>query len=165
MLASLVQVQKNNNILRDFEEEEHLYKRAGALVTLLADWHAPPGKELPELMVDLAQEMANHAFWEQVCDPVQHCQIDVVHDPMHLSHYHDSLWQWCTLLPSMAMYKSLILVGFVAMPVFAKVCPRFMFSHKQFRIHCQQPLHQSLFCLTSTDVVPGRCGPDPSLGG
>ena len=43
-----------------------MYQRAGELVMLLNNWQAAPGKGLAELMMDLAQVMADNSFWGQV---------------------------------------------------------------------------------------------------
>ena len=49
-------------------EETDIYAKAGGLVKLLTSWRAAPAKKLPELIIDLAQHMADTGFWEQVSD-------------------------------------------------------------------------------------------------
>lgn len=56
------------------EEEGDLHAKAGDLVKLLNSWRAPNVKKLPELIVDLAQLMADAGFWQQASPPVQHFQ-------------------------------------------------------------------------------------------
>lgn len=61
-----MQVRNPHNLLQDMAEETDLYAKAGDLVKLLRSWHAAPAKKLPELIIDLAQHMADTGFWEQV---------------------------------------------------------------------------------------------------
>ncbi len=61
-----MQILNRHNVFTDLGEEAGMYQRAGELVKLLNSWHAAPGKDLAELMIDLGQVMADHSFWGQV---------------------------------------------------------------------------------------------------
>jgi hypothetical protein len=59
------QYRNAHNLLRDFRDELPLYELAGPLVKLLNEWQAPAGADLPGLMKNLAQAMADAKMWEQ----------------------------------------------------------------------------------------------------
>ncbi len=44
-----------HTLMRDFLDEDDLYKRAGALVQFLIDWRPSAGADLPIMMEELAQ--------------------------------------------------------------------------------------------------------------
>lgn len=60
------QIRNAHNLLQDMAEEADLYAKAGDLVKLLNSWRAASVKKLPDLIVELAQLMADTGFWEQV---------------------------------------------------------------------------------------------------
>ncbi|CAL5224033.1 g6654 [Coccomyxa viridis] len=59
------QLRNAHNLMRDFADEEPLYSQAGNLVALLNAWVPPTGSTLPEMMIALAQKMADEKMWEQ----------------------------------------------------------------------------------------------------
>ena len=60
------QLRNAHNLMRDFRDEEPLYSQAGNLVNLLNAWTPPEQSDLPQMMVSLAQKMADEKMWEQV---------------------------------------------------------------------------------------------------
>ena len=60
------QLRNAHNLMRDFADEEPLYSQAGNLVALLNAWVPLTGSDLPEMMIALAQKMADEKMWEQV---------------------------------------------------------------------------------------------------
>ena len=60
------QLRNAHNLMRDFADEEPLYSQAGNLVALLNAWVPPVGSNLPEMMIALAQKLADENMWEQV---------------------------------------------------------------------------------------------------
>ena len=62
------QLRNAHNLMRDFADEEPLSSQAGNLVALLNAWVPPAGSNLPDMMIALAQKMADENLWEQVSD-------------------------------------------------------------------------------------------------
>ena len=60
------QLRNAHNLMRDFRDEEPLYSQAGNLVNILNAWSPPEQSDLPEMMISLAQLMADENMWEQV---------------------------------------------------------------------------------------------------
>ena len=64
------QLRNAHNLMRDFRDEEPLYSQAGNLVDLLNAWNPPEQSDLPQMMISLAQKMADENMWEQVSLPM-----------------------------------------------------------------------------------------------
>lgn len=62
----MLQMQNHHKLTQNFGENAVISHQAEAVVQLLRGWRADAGKQLPELMIDLAQVMADHGFWGQV---------------------------------------------------------------------------------------------------
>ena len=55
-----------HTLLRDFHDELDLYNLTGHLIELLNGWQPPEGADLPGMMVDIGQAMADAKMWAQV---------------------------------------------------------------------------------------------------
>ena len=58
-----------HTLLRDFNDELDLYNLTGHLIELLNKWQPPAGADLPRMMVDLGQVLADAKMWAQVRTP------------------------------------------------------------------------------------------------
>ena len=61
------QFRNPHTLMKDFLDEDDLYKRAGDLVQFLMDWKPSAGADLPTMMVELAQVCWNSPLHPCLC--------------------------------------------------------------------------------------------------
>ena len=75
------QFRNPHTLMKDFLDEDDLYKRAGDLVQFLIDWKPSTGADLPIMMIELAQVRFSSSLLLAVHGEVQvsHIQVCISH--------------------------------------------------------------------------------------